>query len=176
MSAFDTAISRILIHEGEFTNSPKDSGNWTSGKINVGTLKGTKYGISAASYPYLDIKNLTEAQAKEIYYKDYWIANKLNLLNPDLAYQVLDACIQHGSKKAIKFLQELVNETQDGVIGDKTLSSVSKFNQEDLAILYIRRRINFYTNLQSSKWSSFGLGLMRRMADNHKYLNEHLSE
>ena len=64
--------------EGSFTKSggwtinPNDPGNWTGGRKGVGQLKGTKYGIAANTYPHLDIKNLTLAQADEIYIRDYW--------------------------------------------------------------------------------------------------------
>lgn len=64
--------------EGSFTKSggwtinPNDPGNWTGGRKGVGQLKGTKYGIAANTYPHLDIKNLTMAQADAIYIRDYW--------------------------------------------------------------------------------------------------------
>ena len=55
---FKQAFDLLIGHEGGYTNNPNDPGNWTGGKVNSGTLRGTKYGISAASYPTLDIKNL----------------------------------------------------------------------------------------------------------------------
>lgn len=64
--------------EGSFTKSggwtinPNDPGNWTGGRKGVGELKGTKYGIAANTYPNLDIKNLTLAEADAIYIRDYW--------------------------------------------------------------------------------------------------------
>jgi lysozyme family protein len=64
--------------EGSFTKSGgwtiirSDPGNWTGGKVGVGVLKGTKYGIAANTYPNLDIKNLTMAEADAIYIRDYW--------------------------------------------------------------------------------------------------------
>jgi len=64
--------------EGSFTKSggwtinPNDPGNWTGGRKGVGQLKGTKYGIAANTYPKLDIRNLTLAQADAIYVRDYW--------------------------------------------------------------------------------------------------------
>lgn len=57
---------------GGWTINPADPGNWTGGKRGVGVLKGTKYGIAANTYPHLDIKNLTLAQADAIYVRDYW--------------------------------------------------------------------------------------------------------
>jgi lysozyme family protein len=57
---------------GGWTINPNDPGNWTGGKKGVGSLKGTKYGIAANTYPKLDIRNLTRAEADAIYIRDYW--------------------------------------------------------------------------------------------------------
>ena len=56
---FEDAFARLIGNEGEFDDSPKDRGNWTGGAIGVGELRGTKYGISAAAFPTLDIKAIT---------------------------------------------------------------------------------------------------------------------
>jgi lysozyme family protein len=48
MSHFDKAMLPLIEHEGGFQNDPDDSGNWTGGKVGVGELKGTKWGICAA--------------------------------------------------------------------------------------------------------------------------------
>lgn len=57
---------------GGWTINPNDPGNWTGGRKGAGDLKGTKFGIAANTYPDLDIKNLTRAQADAIYIRDYW--------------------------------------------------------------------------------------------------------
>lgn len=57
---------------GGWTINPNDPGNWTKGKVGQGELKGTRWGIAANTYPNLDIKNLTRAQADAIYQRDYW--------------------------------------------------------------------------------------------------------
>jgi lysozyme family protein len=65
------ALAQIFGHEGGFTQARTDRGNWTSGKIGVGYLKGTKFGVSAMSYPKLDIRNLTLDEAAAIYRRDF---------------------------------------------------------------------------------------------------------
>lgn len=30
---FQTVFERVIGHEGQFTKNPKDSGNWTGGKV-----------------------------------------------------------------------------------------------------------------------------------------------
>ena len=108
-------ILRTIAHEGGFTNNPKDRGNWTGGKIGVGVLKGTNFGISAMSYPDLDIANLTQAQAVSIYLKDYWEPG-LNLLNSQqAAWKVFDIGVNFGEATGVKVLQTVVNAQVDGV-------------------------------------------------------------
>ena len=61
MELFDKAMNFVGLMEGGYVNDPIDKGGET------------KYGISKRSYPNLDIKNLTKEQAREIYYKDFWL-------------------------------------------------------------------------------------------------------
>lgn len=72
MSFFDQADSIVAGIEAGFTKDERDKGNWTGGKVGVGVLKGTKYGISAASYPEIDIENLTLEQARILRKRRYW--------------------------------------------------------------------------------------------------------
>lgn len=64
---FAPSLADVLVHEGDYTADRRDPGNCTGGKVGVGETKGTKKGIAAASYPHLDIKNLTDAKIAEIY-------------------------------------------------------------------------------------------------------------
>ena len=68
---FNKVFDRVIGHEGGFQADPKDRGNWTSGVVGQGELKGTKFGLAAMTYPHLDIKNLTVDQAKAIYFEDW---------------------------------------------------------------------------------------------------------
>ena len=38
---FEKSFGRVFRNEGGFQKDPKDRGNWTSGKVGVGELKGT---------------------------------------------------------------------------------------------------------------------------------------
>ncbi len=52
---FDQVIDIIGVSEGAYSTDRADRGNWTSGKVGEGLFKGTKYGISAMTYPNMDI-------------------------------------------------------------------------------------------------------------------------
>jgi lysozyme family protein len=64
----ELCLPYIFAGEGGYTKNAKDPGNWTGGKVGKGILKGTKYGIAAASFPNLDIANLTKEQAAVVQY------------------------------------------------------------------------------------------------------------
>ena len=50
-------------HEGGFQKMHNDRANWTGGQVGVGTLVGTKYGITCLDLRGVDIQNLTLDQA-----------------------------------------------------------------------------------------------------------------
>lgn len=103
--AFDAAVAIVLAHEGGYQAMPDDPGNWTEGRIGAGALKGTKYGISAAQYPALDIAALTAADATAIYRRDYWDRWGFAELPPAIAVKLFDAAVNLGSEKAVRALQ-----------------------------------------------------------------------
>lgn len=100
----DQILYTIRNYEGGFDNDRRDRGNWTSGKIGVGELKGTKYGIAAFVYPNLDIRNLTEDQAVSIYEQDYWPKVDGDNLpaGPDVV--AYDGCVNSGAGRSLQWL------------------------------------------------------------------------
>lgn len=95
MSRFGDAFSLLIGHEGGFQAHPNDKGNYAHGK-----LVGTKYGISARSYPGEDIPNLTLDRAKEIYLRDYWQKIGADSLPAPLALVAFDSAVHHGVSRA----------------------------------------------------------------------------
>ena len=161
---FDIVIERVFKNEGAFQNDSRDRGNWTSGIIGVGKLNGSKYGISAMSYPTVDIVNLTLAGAKEIYRKDWWDAMQMESFRPAMQYQMFDAAINHGMYQATKMLQRAAGSKDDGVIGSMTIGKVSKMDLNDMLMLFLAERLIFMTNIKI--WGSFSKGWARRIAHN----------
>lgn len=167
---FDKAFDLLIGHEGGFTNLRTDPGNWTGGKVGSGTLKGTKYGIAANSYPNLDIKNITLQQAKQIYKRDYWDKVKGDQLPPELAFHVFDMAVNGGISRGIKLLQKTVGTTEDGLIGPATLAAVNRMNVHDAILIYNANRLQFYTSLGT--FGTFGKGWINRVANNLRMAGE----
>jgi lysozyme family protein len=110
--------------EGGLSVDPDDPGNWTSGMPGVGTLAGTKFGISAASYPTLDIAGLTEAVADGIRKTDYWDKVHGDQVLPSIAFVLADAAYNSGPLTAIRWLQTVLRVTVDGVWGARTQAAL----------------------------------------------------
>ena len=102
---FAAAVAIVLAHEGGFQNRRDDPGNWTGGRIGAGALKGTKYGISAAAYPTLDIAALSPEEAAAIYRREWWERFGFGRLPPPLAAKLLDAAVNIGIAPATRALQ-----------------------------------------------------------------------
>lgn len=143
--AFGPAVAIVLAHEGGYQALPGDPGNWTGGKIGVGELKGTKYGISAAQYPALDIAALTEDAAAAIYRRDFWDRWDFARLPPAIAGKLFDAAVNIGIEDAVRCLQRALRACtrhveEDGKLGDATIAAASAVSP-DLVLPVLREAL-----------------------------------
>ncbi len=161
MSAFDKAFAVVVGHEGGLSLTPQDPGNWTGGACGQGTCRGTKYGISAASYPALDIPALTVADASVIYKRDYWDRVRGDDLPPPLALLVFDAAVNAGPGAATRWLQRAVGTIPDGMIGPATLGAVHAKDGAAVMAEFMAQRLIFMAGLPT--WRTFGTGWARRL-------------
>ena len=104
------ALAKIFRNEGGFQRMRDDSGNWTGGKVGVGKLVGTKYGIAAASYPKVEIPNLALADAARYYDRDYWGPLRLSRLRSQgLATTYLDTAVNCGTGACGILIERMIN-------------------------------------------------------------------
>ena len=139
---FEAAVAAVLAHEGGFQNDAHDPGNWTGGSVGAGACLGTKYGISAASYPKLDIPNLSEADACAIYRRDWWDRLGLARLPPPLGAKLFDAAVNLGANPAVTCLQRALNAlgrtvVEDGILGPATVAAAHAVSA-DAALIALR--------------------------------------
>lgn len=170
MDRFDKFIERVLSSEGGYSNDRKDPGNWTGGKVGVGELKGTKFGIAANTYPHLDIRNLTWEQAKQIYRRDFWQAARCDAMPPLVGFQLLDAAVNSGIPRAAMWLQKVVGAKVDGKIGPATLGAVQAMDPNDIGFLFLAERLDFLNDL--STWERFGRGWSQRIVEDMRHAAE----
>ncbi len=167
---FEVIFDRVITHEAGFQNEHSDRGNWTGGQVGAGELKGTKYGISAMTYPHLDIENLTLEEAKGIYWEDWFIEYGIVNYSTAMQYQLFDAAINSGMYNANRMMQRALGVKDDGIIGVRTRSAMAAADPNDLLMCFLAERLVFMSKLTS--WRDFGKGWARRIAANLKYAAE----
>lgn len=161
MSNFKICFDFTIGAEGGYQDNSQDPGNWTGGAVGVGELLGTKYGISAAQYPNLDIKALTEQQAESIYISDYYAPIHGDELPLPLAMVTFDAAVNSGPFKAIQWLQRGVGAYQDGIIGRSTLLAAHTCIYRQAVQIACDARLQFLEGLRL--WATFGQGWANRV-------------
>ncbi len=161
---FEQAFNHLLLVEKGFTISKKDPGNWTGGKCGHGLLKGTKYGISAASYPQLDIRNLSLTDAQAIYKRDYWELVKADALPETIRFDMFDMAVNSGVGTAKLMLQKALGVKADGIMGPVTLKAAFLSDPEMLDKRLSALRLLYICELKT--FADFGRGWVRRIANN----------
>ena len=166
VTTFDQVMDVVLGWEGGYTTNAADPGNWTGGRAGVGELRGTNFGVSAASYPDVDIRALTVEGAKEIYRRDYWSRVAGDSLPGPLALLTFDAAVNNGVGRAALWLQRVAGVNQDGKIGPGTIAAVTERVSRDgggaVCGEYLALRMSFMAALPT--WKVFGAGWARRLA------------
>jgi lysozyme family protein len=156
-------LTITLGYEGGFTANKSDPGNWTGGKVGVGSLKGTKFGISAAAFPQLDIRNLTIADVQPIYKRQYWDEVSGDDLPAGLDLVSFDYGVNSGPARAVSDLQRVVGAPADGKAGPLTLAAVGKADTVAAIKSLCAKRLGYLQHLKI--WNSFGKGWAARVAN-----------
>lgn len=129
MASFEIALEKLFKLEGhdKITDDPTDRGGQT------------KFGISKAAYPHLDIPRITKAQATEIYRRDFWDKIKGDSLNNQaMAERIFNMAVHAHPITASKLAQVAIGSTvvPDGNIGPLTLVALNKVQPEFFALSY----------------------------------------
>lgn len=161
---FDKAFERVIGHEGGYTDDQRDRGNWTSGVIGKGELRGTKYGISAMAYPMLDIRNLTLDGAKDIYRADYWNRCHIDDLPDIVRFDMFDMAVNSGVGAAVKTMQRALGVKADGIWGADTAAAARNADPYILDKKFSGYRLQYLCDLTT--FPTFGKGWVRRVASN----------
>lgn len=111
----------MIAREGGFVHHPADRGG------------PTKYGITQRTFsewlgrPATDdeVRQLDEETAREIYVARYIAGPRIDTLSPEIVPQVFDMAVNHGPRRAVRLLQEVLRLAGwpidvDGVIGPQT--------------------------------------------------------
>ena len=153
LTEFEEIIEVVLHHEGGYVNDPDDPGGETN------------FGIAKRSHPDVDIANLDEQGAKEIYKVHYWHKNRVDEMPDQLKHIYFDMCVNQGKGRAVKILQRAAvakgaDIEVDGGLGPMTLAAVSNVELDRVRAY----RVKYYADLVTRKpdLEKFYFGWFRR--------------
>lgn len=162
MNMFTKWFDRLMLHEGGYVNDPRDAGGET--------MWGVTKRVAVAHGYNGRMRDLPKSTARAIAEKSYYLAVKGDKLDPAISWQLTDAAYNHGNRQAVKFLQRAVGASADGLIGPRTIAAVNAMDKNDVVMLFLAERLEFFTNLRS--WTAFGKGWARRVATNLRFAVE----
>ncbi|HWV15512.1 MAG TPA: glycosyl hydrolase 108 family protein [Cellvibrio sp.] len=156
MASYNDAIVITLAREGgsRFTDIANDRGG------------ATKYGISQAAYPTLDIPNLTEQQARDIYKRDYWDRIRGDDIQSQIiAENIFDTAVNMGTRTASRLVQITLSITPaDGIIGSESLAVINQQDEKNFVAYFTLAKIARYAKIcmDDRSQSKFLLGWINR--------------
>jgi lysozyme family protein len=156
-------IENIIEREGGFVNHKDDKG----GPTNMGVTMATLAEYRNRPVTLQDVKDLSIAEVRQIYYGKYWVKSKFSLLNlaSPVEELLLDSAVHHGVHGATKLLQRAVMTKPDGKIGPITLNVVNAMPSDRLCAALVAQRVMKFGRLITNDptQSVFAAGWMNRM-------------
>lgn len=169
MAQFEPAYNITARWEGGYQSHSSDTGNYNS----RGQLVGTNWGISAPVYEdwinrpptTADMRNMSEATAKQIYRAKFWNAIQGDRINSqDVANILYDGRVNHGYT-GVKLMQGVLGIAKDGSVGPVTLAAINAANPAQLFNRYKQAREDFYKQLANNNpsYQAFLTGWLNRI-------------
>ncbi len=150
MKTIDEMVQDVLVREGGFVDHPSDRGGPTNYGITQKTLS-NYYGRVATT---ADVKALSVDVAEEIYKRNYFYGPRIDSLPESVQPFLFDCAVNHGPRRAIKFLQSVCNQagyqprlSQDGAVGPNTRKGAEWADQQMGTVFLkalVEERRNFY--------------------------------
>lgn len=99
---FENALNFVLAREGGYVNDPDDRGGATNKGITQNTYNSW---LKSHGKPSKDVKNITDTEVKEIYYKNYWLAAGCDKMTSKFAVVCFDTAVNMGVSRVDEFLK-----------------------------------------------------------------------
>jgi len=162
MKSVEDIAEAIIAREGGYVNDPDDPGGATNFGVTIGTMARLGLDLDGdGRVTPADVKQLTRAQAKQIFVDHYFHRPGIGKLPAPLQATVFDMYVNSGAN-AVKILQRLLNDmgqrvSVDGVLGPQSLEAarIAFANAPDhLADAYGIARRNYYYALADRRPAS----------------------
>lgn len=159
-SFYNACLARLKIHEGGYTNDPRDPGGPTNWGVTIEDVRAyVKPGATAA-----DVKALTWEQACVIYKARYWDALRCDALPAGVDYAVFDYGVNSGVGRAGRVLRRCLHLSgETSHVSDEVITAAARADARQLVTAICDERLAFLRSLKT--WDVFGRGWGARVAD-----------
>ena len=163
-STYDEALSRLLAHEGGYTNHPSDPGGATNFGITIADYRRYVKADAVAA----DVKAMKVDEAKAIYRAKYWDAQRCDDLPAGVDYAIFDYGVNSGIGRSGKVVRRILGIADNSsVINTAVLTAAAARDPAALVVAICDERLAFLKAL--STWPVFGKGWGRRVAEVKSY-------
>lgn len=162
MTTVREIAEEIIVREGGFVNDPDDPGGATNFGVTIHTMRRLGLDLDGdGDVDVTDVRNLSQAQAVDIFIRHYFHQPRIDLLPEPLHATVFDMQVNAGSN-AVKILQRLLAEfgepvTVDGGIGPQTAGATDRAYEaagDYLVDAYGIARRNYYFRIADRRPAS----------------------
>lgn len=153
---FAAVMEHVFAREGGYVDHPADPG----GATNMGITQATLAAWRGRAVTKAEVRALTREEASDIYYQRYWRAAGCHQMPPGFDLVLMDAAVNSGPVRGVRWLQEGLGVATDGIVGPITVEAAWKAGPDELRKA-IDAREKFLRGL--STWSKFGRGWTRRL-------------
>ncbi len=162
MQSVSEIAKEIVAREGGFVNDPDDPGGATKYGVTIHTMRRLGLDLTGdGAVNVRDVRQLTRAQAEEIFINHYFHRPGIARLPEPLQASVFDMYVNAGSN-AVKILQRLLRQmgqkiNVDGAIGPKTAAAAAAAYHaapKHLVDAYGIARRNYYFRLADRRPAS----------------------
>ena len=147
MAKIELLAPKIATFEGGYVNDKVDKGGATNMGITLETWRQVGYDKDGdGDIDEADIKALSHDDFKAVLrkYWDRWQADKIN--NQSVA-EILVDWVWGSGKWGIVIPQRLLGVTDDGIVGNGTLTHLNQMNQKELHQIIFDARMRFLDNI-----------------------------
>ena len=161
MADKNNLIPIIKKWEGGYSDNPNDRGGATNSGVTLAVYQSV-YGKSKTKN---DLKRMTNDQWNYIFTKLYWNKWKADEIKNQSIANILVDWVWMSGYGTIKKIQSLFGLTDDGIVGNKTISYINSHDQEEVFNKIWNRRKSFYESLVKNNPSQkvFLKGWMNRL-------------
>lgn len=161
------SLSRVLVHEGGYTNHPRDPGGPTNYGITIYDARkyAAEFGwITGRDVTAADVKAMPLSFARAVYKAKYWDTEKGDALLAGVDYSIFDYGVNSGIGRSGKVLRRVLGlPDKTSVVTDEVLAALSKRDAKAVVIAINDERLHFLKGL--STWDAFGVGWERRVKE-----------